>query len=59
MTDRDRAEMRELCNLFRQATRERGLILFDQDATQRIGQMIGKATRRGGADFWYLPQRKL
>ena len=46
MTDRDRAEMRELCNLFRQATRERGLILFDQDAQQRIGQMI--ARRRAG-----------
>ena len=55
--DRDRAEMRALCDLFRQSMRESGPMLFDQDAKQRIGEMIGSAVRRGGSEFGYLRRR--
>jgi hypothetical protein len=59
MTDRDRDEMQALLDQFRKAmARENEAQLFDQDARKRIGEMIGKATREGGADFGYLPQRK-
>ena len=59
MTDRDRAEMQALLDQFRKAmARENEVQLFDHEARQRIGKMIGKATREGGSDFGYLPRRK-
>ena len=53
-TDRDRDEMRELCRQFRDAmARENDVLLFDQDARERIGNMIGRAVRQGGSQFAY------
>ena len=47
MTDRDRAEMRALCDQFRQSmARENDVLLYDQEARTRIGEMNGSATRR-------------
>ena len=58
MTDRDRAEMRALCEQFRRnMARENDVLLFDHDAKQRIGKMIGSAVREGGSEFGYLPWR--
>jgi hypothetical protein len=52
MTDRDRAEMRALCDLFRQAiARQVDEPVFDHDARARIGQAIGSAVRDGGSAF--------
>lgn len=49
MTDPDRAEMRTLCEAFRQAmAREvEAPLQFDQHARVRIGEMIGRAARQG------------
>ena len=59
MDDRDRAELRALCDLFRRdMARQVDEPPFDHDAKQRIGQVIGKAGRQGGSEFGYLPQRK-
>jgi hypothetical protein len=52
MTDRDRAEMRALCNQFRRTmAREVDQALFDDDARVRIGEMIGRAARQGHSDY--------
>jgi hypothetical protein len=52
MTDRDRAEMRALCDQFRRAmARENDVLLFDRDARIRIGEAIGKAARHGRSDY--------
>ena len=32
-------------------------LLYDHDAKQRIGDMIGSAVRRGGSEFGYLRRR--
>jgi hypothetical protein len=48
MDDRDRAELRALCDLFRRdMPRQVDEPPFDHDARQRIGQAIGKAGRAG------------
>jgi hypothetical protein len=48
MDDRDRAEMRALCDLFRrQMAHENDVLLFDRAAKERIGQMIGRAALVG------------
>jgi hypothetical protein len=58
MTDRDRAELRALCDQFRRAmASENDVLLYDQDAKPRIGEMIGSAVRRGGSEFGYLRRR--
>jgi hypothetical protein len=50
--DRDRAEMRALCDQFRELmARENEMLLFDQETRQRIGEAIGKAVRQGGSQF--------
>jgi hypothetical protein len=55
MTDRDRAEMRALCDQFRRdMARENDAALFDHEAKQRIGQMIGQAVRQGQSDYLAL-----
>jgi hypothetical protein len=47
--DRDRAEMRALCDLFRrEMARQIEEPLFDQDARARIGHAIGSAVRQSG-----------
>jgi hypothetical protein len=57
MTDRDRDEMQALLDQSRRAmARENKAPPFDQDAKQRIGEMIGKAQQ--GSEFGYLLQRK-
>jgi len=44
MTDRDRADMAALCDHFRRdMRRENEVLLYDQEAKQRFGQMIGQA----------------
>jgi hypothetical protein len=56
MTDRDRAEMRALCDQFRRdMERENYVLLYDQEAKQRGGRMIGRAQQ--GAEFGYLRRR--
>ena len=58
MTDRDRAEMRALCDAFRKTiARENETLVFDPGAKQRIGEMIGRATWEGVADFGYLGRK--
>ena len=58
MDDLDRAEMRALCDLFRRVmARQVDEPLFDKEARQPIGRLIGGAVRRGGSEFGYLPQR--
>jgi hypothetical protein len=53
MTDRDRAEMRALCDQFRrEMARQVDEQMCDHEARQRIGQMIGQA--RQGSEFGYL-----
>ena len=48
MTDRDRAEMRVLCDQFRKLiARENDVLLFDRAARERIGQLIGRAALVG------------
>lgn len=48
MDDHDRAEMRTLCDQFRQLmAREVDESLFDKEARMRIGQMIGRAALVG------------
>jgi hypothetical protein len=55
MTDRDRPEMQALLDQFRKAVaRENDVLQYDQDTKQRIGEMIGRATRWGRCDFGYL-----
>jgi hypothetical protein len=52
MDDRDHAEMRALCDQFREAmARENDQLLFDQEARQRIGQIIGRSARQGRSDY--------
>jgi hypothetical protein len=53
MTDLDRAEMRALADQFHQLMR-RDIdppMQFDQEARERIGQMIGQAARQGRSDY--------
>ena len=48
MDDRDRVEMRALCDQFRQLmARQVEAPLYDQEAKRRIGQMIGHAALEG------------
>jgi hypothetical protein len=48
MDDADRAEMRALCDAFRDAmARQIEEPVFDQEACQRIGWMIGRAALVG------------
>ena len=48
MDDRDRAELRALCDLFRQTmARQVEEPLFDKEARVRIGEMIGRAALVG------------
>jgi hypothetical protein len=59
MDDPDRAELRALCDQFREAkARQVDPPLFDHAAKQRVGEMIGLAKRVGGAEFGYQPLRK-
>lgn len=52
MTDRDRAEMRALCDQFRQLmSRKVDTPLYDHETRVRIGQMIGQAARQGRSDY--------
>lgn len=52
MDDHDRAEMRALCDQFRQAmARQNEVALFDEAARIRIGTAIGKAARQGRSDY--------
>jgi hypothetical protein len=52
MTDNDRAEMRSLCDQFRHLmAREVEAPLFDKQACERIGELIGKAARQGRSDY--------
>jgi hypothetical protein len=58
MTDRDRADMAALCDHFRRDMgRENEVLLYDQEAKQRFGQMIGQAVRKGNSEFGYLRRR--
>jgi hypothetical protein len=51
--DRDRAEMRALCDQFRrEMARENDVLLFDPAARARIGQMIGRAAL-AGSEYGY------
>ena len=59
MADLDRAEMEALLDQFRRdMARENDVLLFDHEARQRIGEMIGKAVRQGGSEFEYLRRRR-
>ncbi len=50
MDNPDRAEMRALCDQFRELmARENDVLLFDRAAKERIGQMIGRAAGAGPA----------
>jgi hypothetical protein len=52
MTDRDRAEMRALCDQFRRdMARENDVLLFDKESRERIGEAIGRAARQGRSDY--------
>jgi len=52
MTDPDRAEMQALCEAFRRdMARQVDEQLFDHEARERIGQMIGQAVRQGQSDY--------
>jgi hypothetical protein len=56
--DRDRAEMRALCDQFRELmAREVDQQLFDSVTCVRIGEIIGSTTRQGGSEFGYLRRR--
>jgi hypothetical protein len=58
MDDSDRAEIRALCDQFRQLmARQVEVPLFDNEARVRIGEMIGGAVREGGSEIGYLRQR--
>ena len=59
MDDRDRAEMQALCDQFRRTmARENDVLLYEHEATVRLGHMIGSAVRQGGSQFTYSsPQR--
>lgn len=60
MTDLDRAEMRALCDQFRQLmARENDALLYDQDARVRVGEAIGKAVLQGRSDYVVLLLRPL
>jgi hypothetical protein len=55
MIDRDRAEMRALCDRFKELMqRQVEAPLFDDEALVRIGDMIGKAARQGCPDYVVL-----
>lgn len=55
MTDRDRAEMRALCDQFRELmARQVEAPLFGNEARVRMGEMIATAVRRRGPEFAYL-----
>jgi hypothetical protein len=48
----DRAEMRALCDQFREAmARENDVLLYDKAARERIGEAIGRAVRKGRSDY--------
>ena len=52
MDDRDRAEVRALCDQFRELMqREIDPPPFDQEARVRIGEAIGRVARRGRSDY--------
>jgi hypothetical protein len=52
MDDRDRAEMRALCDQFRRTvTRQNEVAMFDEAARIRVGEAIGRAARRGRSDY--------
>lgn len=52
MDEFDRAEMRALCDQFRQLMRrDLDPMLFDQESCERAGEMIGRAMRRRGSAF--------
>jgi hypothetical protein len=54
MTDRDRAEMQTLLEQFRRAmARRNDVLLYDHEAKQRVGEMIGKAVQPRGSAFGY------
>jgi hypothetical protein len=58
MDDSDRAEIRALCDQFRQLmARQVEVPLFDNEARVRIGEMSGSAVRDGGSEFGYLRRR--
>jgi hypothetical protein len=50
--DRDRAEMRALCDQFRrEMAREVERTLFNKEACQRIGEIISQAAQQGRSDY--------
>jgi hypothetical protein len=51
MDDLDRAEMRALCDAFREAMAREPAPTFDVPARVRVGEMIGKAARQGRSDY--------
>ena len=58
MDEFDRAEMRALCDQFRQLMRrDLDPMLFDQESCERAGEMIGRAMRRRGSAFAYNLKR--
>jgi hypothetical protein len=58
MTDRDRAGMRALCDQFRTLIeRQIERQLFEDDARQRLGEVISSAVRHGGPAFSYLSRK--
>jgi hypothetical protein len=54
MDERDRAEMRALCDQFKELM-ARGVETppFDQEARVHIGEMIGRAARQGRSEYAY------
>jgi hypothetical protein len=58
MDDRDR-ELQALCDQFKELMRrdvER--TVFDKDACQRIGEMIGRSARQGQTKYAYSSRRR-
>lgn len=52
VNDHDRAEMQALCDQFRELMqRDVERAVFDKEACQRIGEVIGRAARRGRSDY--------
>jgi hypothetical protein len=52
MTDRDYAELRALCDLFRREMAcQRDPPPFDRESRDRVGELISRAARQGRSDY--------
>jgi hypothetical protein len=58
MNDRDREELQAPSDQFREAIAREPDPPFDQEARERVGQMIGRAARQGASAFGYLTLRE-